>query len=706
MSSERSTSKSLQFSLSTLMLAALVACGGGGGSSNSSSQLSGVAAYGAPMQGASITLTDANGQSRTTITSADGSYTLDVTGLTAPFLLKASGAAGDSVKEYAALVTSAPTEGKTVVANVTPLTHALVTMVSSDGASPHEFTDSSKLKTLDASKLSAALVNLQAALKNVLVETGLSEKFDPLTVRFKADRTNAEDTLLDTIKVSVSDQGVTLHNARVSVNDTGSANTDAATVTIKGTSNTLRPLPRSTVQAEDLKGLDTFVAQANACLALAPSDRVSKGYGSVLSASAYIYSFQGACANVSGFDKNKYKAYGYSLSQLWGPRLLEQIPANSKLLPPEFLLFQDNGTKALVKLSSTSPTGGRTYFETAEKTNTGWVIVGNQRDYDAGVGVRLYRQSDLSTHGWTLPSTMTENPDAGKNVGKFDVYSSRLVFSFNQGGPNGSNVYAVRIKGPGLPASGIVLARSSTCGTNDYLAFYSNNGALPVAGLAPQTATTTNSWVLNAVNFGTHYKGTDFYNQYRGLSSAGAPTNNVSNNVAMQAVDMKIIPEFASYNWEVFTTNSGSTAAATFTSRIATRPLAASEGSKLPWATLDKDALEYLNPSNTAKNGELTSASVSWTLPSTSSPAVTSAYLYGSNTSGRMNMGQGVAKIGDTSINLSALTEANGNGAVCGYGKVPTFTATAGYREVGTRQATDRGMLLQSYSYHSGRAAN
>jgi len=240
MSGNRSASKLLYFSLSTLMLAALVACGGGGGGSNSS-QLSGVAAYGAPMQGASITLTDANGQSRTTNTSADGSYTLDVTGLTAPFLLKASGAAGDSVKEYAALVTSAPTEGKTVVANVTPLTHALVTMVSSDGASPHEFTDSSKLKTLDASKLSAALVNLQAALKNVLVETGLSEKFDPLTVRFKADRTNAEDTLLDTIKVSVSDQGVTLHNARVSVNDTGSANTDEATVTIKGTSNTLRP---------------------------------------------------------------------------------------------------------------------------------------------------------------------------------------------------------------------------------------------------------------------------------------------------------------------------------------------------------------------------------------------------------------------------------------------------------------------------------
>ena len=32
---------------------------------------------------------------------------------------------------------------------------------------------------------------------------------------------------------------------------------------------------------------------------------------------------------------------------------------------------------------------------------------------------------------------------------------------------------------------------------------------------------------------------------------------------------------------------------------IITRPLAASEGNKLPWASLNQDALDYINPSNT-----------------------------------------------------------------------------------------------------------
>ncbi len=699
MSGNRSASKLLYFSLSTLMLAALVACGGGGGGSNSS-QLSGVAAYGAPMQGASITLTDANGQSRTTNTSADGSYTLDVTGLTAPFLLKASGAAGDSVKEYAALVTSAPTEGKTVVANVTPLTHALVTMVSSDGASPHEFTDSSKLKTLDASKLSAALVNLQAALKNVLVETGLSEKFDPLTVRFKADRTNAEDTLLDTIKVSVSDQGVTLHNARVSVNDTGSANTDAATVTIKGTSNTLRPLPRSTVQAEDLKGLDTFVAQANACLALAPSDRVSKGPGAAASAFANTYTFQGACAEVTSFDKDSYKTNGYPLTQIWGPRLLNQIPANSKLLPPEFLLFEstrNQQTKALVKLSSTSPTGGRTFVEHAVKTDAGWKIVGNQLNYDAGVSALFYRHKDLSTYGRSIPLSASNDPDAGKNIGKLDVFSSTLSFAFNPTGPNGHDVFAVRIKGPGLPPNGIVLARSSTCGTDKFLAFYSNNGELPDANSKLQTRSTSKTWVLDASTFDNAYEGSDFYKQWRGSRI----------NISEEPVRMNEIPEFATYSWEVFTLSGGSTvAAAKFTTRNVTRPLAASEGQKLPWAVLNQDALDYLDPTHLSKSDSLSSASFGWTLPTASTPEVTSAGIYGRNHTDAVGMGLGIGNRGNTSVKLSLNTQYNGAGVTCSYAKVPSFTATMGYREVGVQQKTDLGLILQNLSYHEGRSPN
>lgn len=603
------------------------------------------------------------------------------------------------------MITTAPKAGETATANVTPLTHAIVTMASSDGTNPNEFTNTDKLKALDASKVSIALSNLQASLSSVLVNAQLPANFDPMTASFRADRNNAADVLLDTIKVAVSDQGVSLTNARAPIDD-ASSGTQTNTVTLKGTQSTAPlALPAPTVTAVNMKGLDSFQVQINKCLALAPSSRASKDTNGVIT-------LQSDCANISAFASN-YKGYGYTLSQLWGNRFLEGIPENSTLDTPEFLLFLNSGTKALVRLATRSSSGGRVYYETAEKTNDTWQVTGNQRNYDASIGVRLNKQTDLSTNGWTIPSTYTNSVDKGTNVGKFDAYSSRLNFVFNQQGPNGSDVYAVRVKGPGLPSAGIVLARSSSCGTNDYLAFFRNNGTLPsLASNAPAlpSNSATSAWVLDVASFGNNYKGTEFYKQYRGMTTTGSPSSSTSNNIAPTAINMNEIPEFALYTWEVFTVASGTVAAESFTSRIITRPLAATEGAKQPWATFSADSLEYLNPNSIAKAGELTTATISWTLPSASAPKVTSAYVYGSAAAAsgtvRMNMGQAIAKLGDTNLTVTASAESDGAGQTCTYAKVPGFTSTADYREIGTRQTTDRGLVLQQFSFHTGRAAN
>lgn len=702
MNYQRETLSGIQMGLSTLACACLVACGGGSNSSGPTTpdaQLNGTAAYGSPMAGASITVSDATGLTVTTNSGNDGSYTAKVTGFTAPFLVKASGVSGDSMKEYLALVITAPKAGENATANITPLTHALVTMTSSDGSSPNEFADTAKLKALDTTKLTAALGALQTALKDVLIDAGLPGTFDPLTAPFSADRTSAADLLLDTIKVTVSDQGVALTNVRVPVVQ-DSTTSNPATVIIKGTpSAALAALPKPTVPATDIKGLDSFQAEVNACLSLAPASRVSK-------ASNGAYTLQGACATMGGFSSN-YKAYGYTLSQLWGPRLLNQIPGGSTLAKPEFLLFADSGSKALVRLVSQSIGGGRAYFEMAAKGSDGkWSIVGNQRDFDASIGAALYRQTDLSTYGLSIAATAVDSPDRGKNVGKFSAYSSRLNISFNPQGPNAADVFAVRVTGPGLPIKGVVLARSSACGTNDYLAFYSNNGSLPTVALAMPTTLTSNQWILDAKNFGNTYTGTDFYNQYRGLSSTGSPSTSTANNIATSPVGMQTIPEFAVYTWEVFKTASATVPAATFTSRIIERPLAASEGSKQPWASLSADTLDYLNPANTSKAGELSGGTVSWTLPSPTAPMVASAYMVGTGASGTMNMSQSVGKLGDTSQTLTAAAESNGLGQPCTYDKLPAFTATTGSRQAGVRQTNERGLRLQSYSYHSARPAN
>jgi hypothetical protein len=696
----------LTLALASATLFTLAACGGSGGAGPmatgpTTTNLSGVAAYGAPMAAAAISITDSTGKSITATAGADGSYTADVTGFTAPLLVTATSLSGDSVKKYFALVDTMPAVGSTGTANVTPLTNALAALASSTGLNPEEFAaDLSKLQGMDKVKLARALLNLQSALASVLADAGLPSNFDPTKSSFKADRTSPGDVLLDTIKVTQSDLGVTLTNIRVTITSTGDS---TATLTLTGaTSTPPAALPKPTVVASDLLALDTWTAQVNKCLALAPTSRVSTAGGT--------YTFLNDCATVTGFSLG-YKRNGHTLGEIWGPRLVF-IPQGAVMSPPEILSFLKNDLNediAIVRLSYNTSLGGDSYVENAKKINGAWQIDGNQRKYDAGVTVAMTRITDASTNGYVVP-TIANYTDSAKNIGNFSAYQSRLYFDFNPSGPNGQDVYAVRVKGPGLPAAGYVMARSSACGTDKYMAFYSNNGALPPSTSATVTQTSSNHdrWVLDLKNFGTAYKGTDFYNQWRGLSSTGQANALLNSSIAIAPVDMNSIPEFARYTFEVFTTASGTTAADTFSSRLVTRPLAASFGANLPWAEFTAATQEYVQPGIAAKASEQTQGTVAWTLPA-GAPRVSSAYLYGS---GKDSAGAAVRAelsnaltFGSTSqLFTKVLSEKNGVGAACTpYTALPSFTAAAGYREIGMRQLTDRSLLLSQYIQHNAR---
>jgi hypothetical protein len=635
------------------LVSVLLAGCGGGAAGGSAVSLSGVAAYGAPMAGATIVITDSSGKTVTATAAADGSYTADVSGFSAPLLITASGDYGNSVKRYVALLDTMPASGTAAIANVTPLTNALAAMVSSDGVSPDEFAkDISKLKNLDSARLASALGNLQAAMADVLADAGLPATFDPTRAAFHADRSNAADTLLDTVRVTQSDLGVTLNNARVALSY-GAAG--GASVTLKGlTTSAVARLPKPDVAATDMAAFDGLLAQLNACLALAPAARVSwDGLGN--------YTPQGVCATMNVFSQD-YLQDGFPFSRLWGARLAS-IPVGAT-----------------------------------------WTFSGNQRKYGASVSAGLTRTTDVSTNGRIIP-VISGYADSGKNVGVFSKYASMLFLYFGQ---FGADVYAARVSGPGLPAAGIVLARSSACGASDYLAFYRNDGVLPAASAsATPTASNGNAWVIDVKNFGSGYTGSDFYNQNRGLSSTGLPSTSATQSMASVAVDTSTIPEFARYKWEVFTEAAGSTPADVFYSRIVTRPLAASFGAKQPWAELSADAMQYVQPNVAATAGELTQGTVSWSLPA-GAPPVTSAYISGrgvdpsnpANTPSA-NMRAGVAR--GASSQFVTFLSANGAGQSCGAYQLASFSATSGYRQVGTAQQIDSGMELQQSAYHQGR---
>jgi hypothetical protein len=91
----------------------VAACSGGDNSTSSSSgssggtvaapiQVSGTVAEGAPIAGATVTLKDAAGHMQTAITGSDGSYAINVNGLTAPFLLGVTAGSSSPLYGYSA----------------------------------------------------------------------------------------------------------------------------------------------------------------------------------------------------------------------------------------------------------------------------------------------------------------------------------------------------------------------------------------------------------------------------------------------------------------------------------------------------------------------------------------------------------------------------------------------------------------------------
>lgn len=192
--------------------------GGGGGSSGSSISvaMAGVAAYGAPLVGATIRVMDATGtvlgSSATNITS--GQYSLSVTANTSrfPLLVQAAGVdmQGTPVVLHTVIPsTSALTNGQATV-HITPLTNAVVAMLmggdprtrfatpaSIDGATWSLLGNRSAMSAASTFLLTAINANLNAAKPTALNKATLDIFSD---TNFRADKTG-QDAVLDGVRV-------------------------------------------------------------------------------------------------------------------------------------------------------------------------------------------------------------------------------------------------------------------------------------------------------------------------------------------------------------------------------------------------------------------------------------------------------------------------------------------------------------------------
>ena len=190
-----------------LIVVCLTGCGSGstsGAGAPPAITVSGVAATGAPIVG-TVYLKDSSAQEFSSPIGADGTYSFDVTALTAPFILKATGTANGQSCTLYSLTSAAGT------ANINPLSHLAVVQANAglDPSSLYVNLTGSRLQALQTA-VTAAVPQLQASLQPILSQYGVSATNfikDPYTINHLG-----LDLLFDSISFTITGNGLTVAN--------------------------------------------------------------------------------------------------------------------------------------------------------------------------------------------------------------------------------------------------------------------------------------------------------------------------------------------------------------------------------------------------------------------------------------------------------------------------------------------------------------
>ena len=176
-------------------------CGGGGGSSSGGGTvISGTAAAGAAIIG-TATIKDSSTPPKTKSVpiAADGKYSIDASGLTAPFMLRADGDVGGRRYSLFSAATQADVNG---TINITPLTDLIVANIAGDIAA--NYYNAGNFDNVTKAELDAQIATVTAQLMPVLTSLGLDNSINLLRTSFNSDHTGM-DAVMDVLKVSVDE---------------------------------------------------------------------------------------------------------------------------------------------------------------------------------------------------------------------------------------------------------------------------------------------------------------------------------------------------------------------------------------------------------------------------------------------------------------------------------------------------------------------
>ena len=597
-------------------------------------RLSGVAATGAPMAGATITVVDgdaATADPAPVTAGPDGRYTIDVSALKGPLVVNASGRVDGEPVSMVAVVPSATAEVDNAV-NVTPLTNAVAALVA-PGGDPQALRSAATLASaVTARKVDDATTLLVNTLKSdARIAAAIGASFNPLSTPFAADGTGI-DAVLDKLAIEVSAAGVAITSLAAPSTDGAAPTTVTLTAALAATPASAPSLPAS-LPASDLPSTAELAALGKKfedCLALPVSSRVTLDAGGTATAVLGLCNYAPADWRSNGRNwVEELGQFTFSRDQFTGAKLgraaIALTLAPSSYTDPKVFKhpYCNEAPCVIARWPMTLPGGRMTQSEwVLAKVGSSWNIVGNQRPYRTFIESRLTRKIGVNRAG----------AGAGSSIDPFfltDRFESTLRMSFDLRHGNTASIRAVRFTGPGLPAEGVVQFRSQRCGTDDRMGITYQNGSTRVWNASTSfqfwTGGATTDFVLDAARL----DGTPL--------AMPVPVNNGTTTLSFQdfsptpvADQAKLLPAWSVYKVEIFRFDTLSdTPDEVLYIRTGTAGENASAGTTKPWPTLASSFIDgYLKPA-AANAGALSTLahSMAFTIPDAA--YVTSGYVFG-----------------------------------------------------------------------------
>jgi hypothetical protein len=606
---------------------------GVGGDSGGDGGAAGDAGDGAPLKRVNVTLTDSKGNIVSGKTDDNGRYLLKykTAVFSPPFVVRTVDAGGSVLTSVSEETVTA---GKVLRASINPLTDK----ITSDILSPtvlgtDKAFDGSKV---DVSKLAKAKADLLASVEAGLKVAGIAEtgKFDPIKSIYKYDG-NGVDAVLESISHARDAQtGATQLRAKLAAVQTDATGTVIPTLITASTPLGTTSVAVSTNPGLTFSKLNNWVTQVNRCLALTATARKADAICSDPAAAPTFVSpnFQ---HNSKDFDEN----YRTLLSESDRSAVQGSTFKNPNVL---FTTRSTNSTvddiavvEVTVNQPRTGPLAGSVAAEieyttiavfkrddTLTKATAGnWILYGNQRTYDNTLRARYLKNiqnNPLKQANSTgnSPSTFETQINFNFSTTKFDPTIRAYV---------SANVRAVRVKGPGLPAAGLVLTPNSVPGSSAYMTIHNKTGVVGTASMAANVIASPN-FRLSAVAS----DGAPLYAGYWPAGGTGTPGVSGSQSYAdVPLTDFSALQAYSQYRMEIFlNSNPGNTAPDLVETTTILSPVIAP-------ANVRNVQLNDLTPSAalvTAPEAGGCSFNLAWTNNPNAAP-VASAFIFGSNSS-------------------------------------------------------------------------